>query len=352
MKWNIAVRIGLILSLRCAVAVCEQSGQDGWGHDPGASNNSWDQSWEEAPQEETLAGTIGFRVRETAGGGKMQYLLIVKKLGQVNLHFDANPHLKWGEFVTVTGFWLVDGSFAVKSWQTSNRRSSRDASVREETDSEEDTTQDTTQDVDKFEFAPISVVPSIGLVVFPRHRIKSAKRRYQIAPRLGFMAKIHLSLGAQGLSLEFAPLYAFVSSPSPKTDLRVDSEGMVRGVVAEKYSAFGGQLGVVSRFSVKRVYLSVGIGVHGAMLKGLNNFLGVELYGRIPANLTWYFKKYLGFDMSFSFMYGIMGFRKIPIKYENEGLDAVIELIDRNLSKAFHSAHGMGLELLVGLRFP
>lgn len=174
-------------------------------------------------------------------------------------------------------------------------------------------------------FAWLSFAPELGYVFFSKGDLEEDYDA-QIDARNGITVKGHIDLGGDKLAIELAPLYAWEGSSGLTGNL----------------NAFGGEASIVYRFQTGSVFPSIGLGFHGAYLFATENVeRGVELFGRVPLGLTWYFLKYVGLVLEGGFLFGGTG-----IRFKDVGG------VRGNLSGNTEYAFSLGFDLLVGVRFP
>ncbi len=174
-------------------------------------------------------------------------------------------------------------------------------------------------------FAWLSLAPEVGYTFFSKGELEEDYHS-KIAARNGVVVKGHLDLGGDGLAFELAPTYAWQGC----------------GGLVGNLNAFGGEATLVYRFKSGDIYPSIGLGFHGAYIFSNDNVKrGVEIFGRAPLGLTWYFVKYIGLVLEGGFMFGTTG-----IRFKN------VEGVPGTLYEDTEYAFNLGFDLLVGLRFP
>lgn len=194
----------------------------------------------------------------------------------------------------------------------------------EEADAEEEETDSS--------FPWFSLAPEVGFVSMFKSEVRSSTA--EMAVRQGVVVKGHVDLGGDGIALELAPLYSRQVSDEFPGDFHV----------------LGGEITLVFRFSIGDFYPSLGLGFHGAYVFG-NEYIssGVELYGRIPVGVTWYFVKYLGLVVEAGFLFGGTG---VKTKSPDESITGTQAEELARLAGSLEFGPGFGLDILVGLRFP
>jgi hypothetical protein len=174
-------------------------------------------------------------------------------------------------------------------------------------------------------FAWLSLAPEVGYAFYSKGELEKDYGT-DINARNSFVVKGHVDLGGDKLALELAPLYAWEGC-----------SGLVGNL-----NALGGEITLVYRFKSNNIYPGIGIGFHGAYLFPNDNVKrGVELFGRVPLGLTWYFMKYVGLVLEGGFLFGGTG-----IRFKD------VEAVPGNLYENTEYAFNLGFDLLVGLRFP
>jgi hypothetical protein len=174
-------------------------------------------------------------------------------------------------------------------------------------------------------FAWLSLAPEVGYTFFSKGELEKDYGT-EIGARNGVVVKAHLDIGGDGLALELAPLYSWQGCGGRVGNL----------------NAFGGETTLVYRFRSDDIYPGIGIGIHAAYLFPNDKIQrGVELFGRVPLGLTWYFVKYIGLVLEGGFMFGGTG-----IRLKN------VDAVSSNLAGHTEYAFNLGFDLMVGLRFP
>ena len=101
---------------------------------------------------------------------------------------------------------------------------------------------------------------------------------------------------------------------------------------------------MVYRFKKGAAYPGVGLGFHATYLFPNDKVQhGLELMGRVPLGLTWYFLKYIGLVVEGGFLFGATG-----IRFKNDSAVPEFQALNENTEYAFT----MGFDLMIGLRFP
>ena len=182
------------------------------------------------------------------------------------------------------------------------------------------------------EFAWLSLAPEVGYTFFSKGELEKAYHS-EIEVRNGVVVKGHVDIGGDGVALELAPLYSWQGC----------------GGVVGNLNAFGGEMTLVYRFRSDDVYPGIGIGFHAAYIFPNDTVRrGVELFGRVPLGMTWYFVKYIGLVLEGGFMFGGTGihFKDVdPAPGEDDPVPG-------NLHLHTEYAFNLGFDLMVGLRFP
>ncbi|MBN2530818.1 MAG: hypothetical protein JXR76_30810 [Deltaproteobacteria bacterium] len=252
-------------------------------------------------------------------------------------------------------------------------------------------------DDDEQKFAAFSFSPQIGYAYFPKSDFEYNGLKFHVDKRNAFVLKLHLDLGGDGLAFELVPSLAYQKIGGDITSFGADlSDG-----VAGSLLAVGGQMNLMFRGSWGSFFPHLGIGFHGSYLYGDEIEYGADIYGRIPAGFTWYFAKHLGLVVEFAFMIGATGIRrKVPdtkelyadleseygvdqqqvedypwesVNMENpadrqkvasdlgitsptmtsaEAEAIVSKMVEDQMSKVIQFGRGIGLEFMVGIRFP
>lgn len=165
---------------------------------------------------------------------------------------------------------------------------------------------------DESVFSWFSLAPEVGYVFYPKSKMTVQGFSATVEPRNGFLAKLHLDLGGDGLAFEFAPLFAVEagginSSGGNFGDTSID---LSQGLMSGSFQAIGGQMSLVYRFKIGRYfYPNLGISFHGTYLMGKEIDFGTELYGRIPLGFTVYMGPHVGFVFEVGLMYGVTGIK-------------------------------------------
>ena len=171
----------------------------------------------------------------------------------------------------------------------------------------------------------LSAAPEVGLIFFNGVSMKAKENgetaKLNISSRTGIIFKIQGNLFGDGLGLEFNPFVTHTWTGDDKVG---------------KLVAVGAQLGIAYRFHIRSFYPKIGVGGHFAYLDG-DIDSGVELYGRFPVGFSYYFMRFLAFDMEVAYMTGSTG-----IKTKGAGV----------FDEKIRHDHSHGLEVVLGLRFP
>ncbi len=180
---------------------------------------------------------------------------------------------------------------------------------------------------EKVDFAWLSVAPKIGYLFLSKGELEK-NYHTKISNRHGVIAKGHVDIGGDKWALELAPVYAFEACKAP----------------VDNFHALGGEAAIAYRFGKTNIYPHIGLGFHGTYLfKNDNIKSGLEMLGRVPLGLTWYFMKYLGLTLEAGFLFGATG-----IHFKPDPDDPAISNVAEHMEYAFT----LGFDLLVGLRFP
>lgn len=251
---------------------------------------------------------------------------------------------------------------------------------------------------EEHEFLGLTLAPEVGYVFFPKSELTVNGFKATVQARNGFVAKVHLDLGGDGIAFELAPLFAVEAGgiDAKGGDFGTVAVDLDQGFGAGSFQAVGGQMGLVWRFRAGRFYPGFGLGFHGAYLMGDAIDYGLELYGRVPVGFTVYLAPRLGLVVEAGFMLGVTGIRT-PLdwssleaaglseqavadakqisseaelrewlnQYQSEldpsaaeqyqGIDAdtaAQDIIMNQLADSLRFGVGFGIDLMVGLRFP
>jgi outer membrane protein W len=245
---------------------------------------------------------------------------------------------------------------------------------------------------DEHAFSWFSAAPELGYTFFPEAAMQVNGFKATVNARNGFVAKLHLDLGGDGLSFEIAPLFAVEAGGIDQSGGSFGSTSVDPRNLSGSFQSIGAQLGAVYRFEISRFYPHVGLGLHAAYVMGRDIEYGAEIYGRIPLGFTLYLAKHLGLVVEAGFMYGVTGIKQpfsnidtaqlvasagldqqaadelssINSRQELEQWLATYEsqlsaeqaatlkqdVINNALAQSIRFGNGFGLDLMIGLRFP
>lgn len=231
---------------------------------------------------------------------------------------------------------------------------------------------------EKHTFAGITLSPQIGYGYFPKSEYDYDGLKLKVDKRNSFLLKFHIDLGGDGIAFIISPLLSMEKIGGDISSFGEDLSGGVSG----KMVAIGGETAMILRGSWGRFYPHIGIGFHGAYLKGDDIKYGAEIYGRLPLGFTVYPAKRLGVVVEFALMYGITGIRgpdpdkamleQIEAEYNldasevdwqnttpeevqaqyNMTPDEMETVVEETIGETIKFGKGYGFELMVGIRFP
>lgn len=158
--------------------------------------------------------------------------------------------------------------------------------------------------------------PRVGYCYFMKTEIKPT---VDVGERHALFVTYGFNFGGEGFSSEVAPVYIYEDSSN--------SFG--------EFHSLGLYLGVNWRWRFWNLVPSAGFGVRGAYLLGKGISYGMEVYGRVPLSLSWYFTPKTNLILELGFSYGATG-----VKAENLGVAALT------------LGHNFSVDTLIGMRFP
>jgi len=246
-------------------------------------------------------------------------------------------------------------------------------------------------------FSWFSLAPEVGYLFFPKSELTVKGFKATVEPRNGFIMKLHLDLGGDGLAFELAPLFSIQGG-----GITPDGGGFWEGIdigSGGNFQSVGGQMALVYRFKLGHFFPHLGLSFHGSYLMGDEIDFGTEIYARIPIGFTVYMGKSLGLVVDVGLMYGVTGIKtpivmpdeeifqdmpgmeelenakttqeieawataheddleqwfeenrdELPENYTHEQITQ--DFVSDQIGKSVRYGQGFGIDIMVGLRFP